>query len=50
VKDVLVDPLQSRLFACNGYVQLGFRVATISICIQVGSLQCYFFCENSFDV
>jgi hypothetical protein len=23
VKDVLVDPLQSRLFACNGYVWLG---------------------------
>jgi hypothetical protein len=23
VKDVLGDPLQSRLFGCNGYVQLG---------------------------
>ncbi len=22
MKDVLVDPLQSRLFACNGYVWL----------------------------
>jgi hypothetical protein len=41
VKDVLVDPLQSRLFACNGYVQLGLDHCFIDLASNLlVSLEC----------
>ncbi len=41
MKDVLVDPLQSRLFACNGYVQLGLDHCFIDLASnQLVSLEC----------
>ncbi len=41
MKDVLVDPFQSRLFACNGYVQLGLDHCFIDLASNLlVSLEC----------